>query len=129
MADKPAQSEERRVETLHKHQRMALNDAYAQLESEKTTQTFNAFTFEEALDNQIEAIEGESTKIRPNELDRVDRIYFNLQNAVEVVKQVPPEQFLTPNEQNDVNTDEDGRDSDDDAVQDSLDRKAAQDEQ
>lgn len=85
---------------------MALNDAYAQLESEKAIQSFNAFTFEEALANQIERIEGESTKIRPNELDRTERIYQNLVKAVEELKQVPPEKFLTKDNARDVNTPE-----------------------
>lgn len=129
MASSAEKGEETRLQNLHKNQRASLNDAYAQLEAEKNTQTLSAFTFEEALDNQIQAISGESTKIRPNELDRVDRIYNNLLEAVEVIKKVPPEQFLTPDSLKDVNTEEEFQDAAEAAVEAALGRRATQDEQ
>jgi len=129
MSDKQERNEKTRQQHLHNQQRAALSDAYAQLEGEKVAQTFNAFSFEEALDNQIERIKGTSTKIRPNELDKVESIYLNLKKTVEQVKQVPPETFLTPNEATDVNTPEDGTDPNEQAIQDATTRKDGQDSQ
>jgi hypothetical protein len=122
VATKDQQQEEKRLESLHKRQRMALSDGYAELESEKHSKSASAFTFEEALDAQIQEIEGLSTKVRPNKLDRVEAIYNNVVDAVEHLKNIPPEQFLSEDEDRDVNTSEDGTDSMEQAVRDSLDR-------
>lgn len=103
MADRQDTAAEHQLQSLHVKQRQAINDAYAQLEGEKALQTFNAFTLEEALQLQVDSIEGESTRIRPNELDRTDRIYNNLTQAVEELKKVPPEMFLKKDPTRDVN--------------------------
>lgn len=88
-------------------QREALNNAYAVLEGQKSVQSFSAFTFEEALDNQIELISGSSTTTRPNKLDYVKQVEQRLLTAVEQLKQVPPETFLEHSEDTDVNTNPD----------------------
>ena len=106
MADRQDTSTEHELQSLHVKQRQAINDAFAQLEGEKTVQSFNAFTLEEALDLQIERIEGESTRIRPNELDRTERVYQNLTTAAEELKKIPPEMFLSKDSSRDVNTPE-----------------------
>jgi hypothetical protein len=58
------------------------------------SQTAAAFTFEEAVDAQIERIEGASTQIRPNQLDYVENIRNQLVKAAEELKQVSPEKFM-----------------------------------
>lgn len=85
-------------------EREAINNGFAALEGQKTVQSFSAFTFEEAVDLEIERIEGEGTEKRPNQLERVDRIEQQTLQAVAVLKEVPPEQFLDPDETEDVNT-------------------------
>lgn len=85
-------------------QRSALNDAYAALLGQQNIQTWSAFTFEEAIDAQIEAIEGASTNKRPNQTDRVNRIENDLLAAISQLKETPPEQFLEPDADKDVNT-------------------------
>lgn len=85
-------------------QREALNNAYAALLGQQNVQSFTAFTFEEALDAQIERIEGAGTQLRPNLLGRVDRIEQRLLQAVEQLKQVPPEMFRDKDAAGDVNT-------------------------
>ncbi len=85
-------------------ERMALNDAYAALLSQQSIQSFSAFTFEEALDAQIELIEGRGTEKRPNLLTRVDRIEASTLQAIAVLKNTPPEQFIEPSDDQDVNT-------------------------
>ena len=62
--------------------RWALNDAYAFVLGQARVHSFSAYTVEEALDAQIERIEGESTAIRPNELDRVKNAYNRLVASV-----------------------------------------------
>src|SRR3990172_6757121 len=106
MAERQDIASEHQLQSLHVKQRQALNDAFAQLEGEKSVQSFNAFTFEEALQLQIDAIQGESTRIRPNELDRTEREYQNLSQAEEERKRGPPEIFLRKDETRDVNTPE-----------------------
>lgn len=101
---KDAKNEESSLQRYHMEQRRAVNNAYAALEGEKNIQSFSAFTFEDAVDLQIEAIEGKGTQIRPNQLERVDRVEKELVNAVEKLKQVPPEAFLDKDENRDVNT-------------------------
>jgi len=84
--------------------REALNDAYGALEAQKSVQSFVAFTFEEAMQNQLDRLTGTSTRLRPNELDRVTRIVQNVTTAISIVRQTPPEAFLDPSEARDVNT-------------------------
>jgi hypothetical protein len=74
-------------------QRIALDNAYAALLGEQTNQTFAAFTFEEALDLQIEQIQGAGDDAHPNLLNRVERIRSQLLQAVEQIEQVDPSQF------------------------------------
>jgi hypothetical protein len=85
-------------------QRQALSDVYSALEAEKTINSFSAFTLEEALDAQIERISGQSTKLRPNVLERVDSMESKLLQAAEQLKATNPEDFVEKNENGDVNT-------------------------
>ena len=86
--------------------RRSLSNAYASLVGDKTNKSFSAFTFEEAMDAQIERIEGAGTELRPNLLDRVARIESRLVQAVEQAKQQAPETFQKPDSSRDVNTSE-----------------------
>lgn len=98
------ENEDQRLQQLHFRQRRALNNAYGALLGQQNIQTFQAFTFEEAVDLQIERIEGAGTTLRPNLLDRVTRVEQELLRAVEELKQVPPEQFMESDSGSDVNT-------------------------
>lgn len=85
-------------------QREALSNAYAALVGQQSIQGWTAFTVEEALDGQIERIEGKSTSKRPNELERVDHIEQEILAAVAALRDTPPEQFIEPRSDQDVNT-------------------------
>lgn len=104
MASTQDHAEERKKQAAQVKMRRMLSDAYAALEGQKSIQAFTSFSFEEALDNQIDRISGSSSRIRPNELDRVARIEMGLQEAVKAIKQVPPEAFLEAISGRDVNT-------------------------
>lgn len=84
--------------------RVAISDAYAAIDSARTTQTFAAITFEDLLDQQIERISGASTQQRPNALDRVTQIVNSVMDAVSQLKNLPPEQFQQADDTRDVNT-------------------------
>ena len=85
-------------------EREALSNAYAALVGQQSIQTWTAFTFEEAMDAQIERIEGSSSDKRPNELERVDRIEQETLAAIAALRDAPPEQFLEASSDDDVNT-------------------------
>lgn len=84
--------------------RKAIASAYTFVEGQKSVQSFSAFTFEDLVDQQIERIEGKSTMLRPNMLDRVDAIENNVRNAVDKIKKLPPNAFAKPDPKNDANT-------------------------
>jgi len=67
--------------------RWSMNDAYTSILAQARVESFATFTFEEAMDAQIERIEGASTDIRPNELDRVDQVYNRLLASIEDVEE------------------------------------------
>lgn len=89
-------------------EREALSNAYAALVGQQSIQAWSAFTLEEAMDAQIERIEGKSTDKRPNELERVERIVQETQSAIAALRDTPPEQFREPDPDQDVNTDREG---------------------
>ena len=104
MATKDETNEEQQLQRLHIRQRRALNNGLAAVLGTQASKTFKSFGFEDAVDLQIERIEGEGTHLRPNRLDRVDRIEAEVLQAVTLLKEVPVHQFLEPDEDEDVNT-------------------------
>lgn len=97
---------ERKQQSENLKFRSALNNGYAVLEGEKYTNSVIAFTFEEAVDLQIQRLEGPGSRIRPTEIERVDKIEAELLQAVEQVKEIPPEVFMNRRPDKDVNQEE-----------------------
>lgn len=100
MSDKD-KSEEQALQQLNLKERTALSDAYTTLAGQAVTATFQAFTFEEALDAHIEKIEGEGG-LRPNLQKKVTAVEQNLLSVVEQLKAQPPEAFQDPKREEDV---------------------------
>lgn len=100
------QNEQKEEQARNIQERVALNNAYAALQGQQNIQSFSAFTFEEALDAQIESIEGASTDKRPNKLERVTRVEQEALQAIAKLKEIPPEYFQEPSADEDVNTEE-----------------------
>jgi hypothetical protein len=96
--------EKKVLERFHIEQRRALNNAYGSIVGSQTSDTFQAFTFEEAVFQLIEEIDGKGTQLRPNQLGRVDQTEDNVKKAVEELKQVPSSQFVEADEEDNVNT-------------------------
>jgi hypothetical protein len=84
--------------------RVALSDAYAAVQGDTTNQSFNSISFEELANQQIMAINGPDTQLRPNQLNAIQQILNNVTQAVSQIKAAPPEQFLEPDSSRDVNT-------------------------
>jgi hypothetical protein len=104
MASEKERGQDQATQAQNLKEREALGNAYASLLGQKDVQSWASFTFEEALDTQIEDIEGASTAKRPNQLDRVTRIEQSALNAIAKLREVPPEQFIDPDDEADVNT-------------------------
>ena len=60
----------------------ALGAAYASLSGSYASVGFHTFTFEQALDERIEQIEGGGTTRRPGALARVARVEADLLSAI-----------------------------------------------
>ena len=84
--------------------RRALSDSYAFIEGQKLTQSFSAITFEELMLQQIERIEGASTTLKPNELERIKKMESDLVSAVEKIKAMPNDAFKKERDDKTVNT-------------------------
>lgn len=106
MATRPDPDQLEEQQTRNLKLREAINNATAALQGDQATKSFSAFTFEEALNNQIERIEGAGTQLRPNLLARVDRVENNTLQAIEQLKALKPELFRESDSSNDVNTSE-----------------------
>lgn len=106
MPDQRAEGVDKDAQQRNIEQREALSDIYSALEAQKVIASFSAYTFEEALTNQIERISGQSTKLRPNELSRVDVMESRALQAISQLKESDPELFVEPDEDKDVNTPE-----------------------
>lgn len=104
MTDKADQNNVEEVQSRNTRLREALSNAYSALLGDQSVKSFSAFTFEEALNNQIERIEGSGTQLRPNLLARVDRVENSMLQAIEQLKALPPEMFREANQTTDVNT-------------------------
>lgn len=84
--------------------RETLQDAYAFVEGQKTTQSFSALTPEDCFDRFIERIEGADTQARPNVLNRIAKVKNTVLATIEKVKAMPPEAFRDLKPEEDVNT-------------------------
>jgi hypothetical protein len=100
--DKKAQT--KKEQDLAQEYRRVVSSAYGFVRGRETTQTFKAYTFEDALNDQIEAIEGKPANGRPNQIDRVNKVENDLVNAISKIKALPPEAFDDHDEEQDVNT-------------------------
>jgi hypothetical protein len=99
------------AQTQNLREREALNNAYGALIGQQSIQGWTAFTVEEALDAQIERIEGKSNSTkRPNELERVEKIEQETLAAIKALRETPAEQFRESDASQDVNTPRDGDD-------------------
>ncbi len=102
--NKQEQNKQQADQERNQRQRESLQNAYAALLGQQSVQSFTSFTFEEAMDGHIEVIEGKDSKLRPNELHRVERVKNNVLRAIEEIKKIDPSEFVKADSVKDVNT-------------------------
>lgn len=98
------QNEQDQKQDLTDQLKRSVSNAYAFVVGQQTTESFSAVTFEELLDRQIERIEGPGTALRPNVLDRIDKVKSDMLAAIEEIKKQPDDFFRTPDPQVDAVT-------------------------
>jgi hypothetical protein len=84
--------------------RLVINQSLGAVQGRQTAEAFAAITYEELASQQIERITGAGTTTRPNELERVNKIESDMLNAVQQIRNIPPESFLLNDPSRDVNT-------------------------
>ena len=84
--------------------RISVNNAYAYVRGQESVQSFLAVTFEDLAAQQIQRLSGKGTATRPNYIDRIRKVEQDIISAAQKIKQVPPDAFLAPDNNRDVNT-------------------------
>ncbi len=83
--------------------RRVLSDINNNLEAQKAAKSFQAVTFEELFEQQVLAIEGGGTDLRPSQKDKVARLDEDMKKLVARLKDTPENEFEQPSDM-DVNT-------------------------
>lgn len=112
MSNDPKSQAQQNGDDLSFELRQAVSSAYAFVKGRESVQSFAAFTFEDAMDAQIEAIQGDDTQARPNQLHRIDKIENDIVSAAMKIKGLPDQAFVNPDPSSDVNTPPEGADVD-----------------
>lgn len=84
--------------------RQVVSDAYAFVRGRETVASFSATTFEDLAQQQITRLTGRGTDTRPNSIARVQKIQSEIENFAVQIKNTPPDAFLPPDSNKDVNT-------------------------
>lgn len=84
--------------------REVISNAYGFVRGSETVSSFSAITFEDLAQQQLDRLTGKGTATRPNLLARTQRIEADLVAIADRIKQTPPEAFLPPSSDTDVNT-------------------------
>jgi hypothetical protein len=106
MATKQEEQRQSDINDRNLDLRTAICSAYACVQGQDCINTFAAFTIEDAIDQQIEVIEGKDSSRRPNLLHRVERIKNDLLSSADEIKKLPPEAFIMTDANEQVNTPE-----------------------
>lgn len=104
MADKTETNKDMQKQEDNARLREDLSNAYAALVGEQSVKSFYNYTFEDAMQAQVDRIQGPSTKLRPNLMDRIDSIEAKVVQSANQIKQQPPEAFVEKDSTKDVNT-------------------------
>lgn len=104
--DSPSKQSNQEAAGLEQNEelRRVINQSLGAVLGRQSTESIFALTYEELVDAQIERIEGKGTDVRPNELERVNKVESDLLNVVEKIRSMPPESFLMSDSTRDVNT-------------------------
>jgi hypothetical protein len=100
MSERTAAEEQR--ETLQQFREVVAN-AVGFIRSAEVTNSFTSIGLEELIDQRIERIEAPSGT-RTGHLARLEKIKVDFENAIEAMKNTPPDAFRSPDPDTDANT-------------------------
>ena len=85
--------------------REAVNNAYGYLKGSETTSSFQAVTFEEAMQRQLDVITG-ANGAGPSEIQQIQKVQSDLASCINTIQSTSPDQFYDTEDNNDnaVNT-------------------------
>jgi hypothetical protein len=86
--------------------RRGLQSATAFVQGEQANQALGGVTLTDMLEAQISAIEGDASPIRPGKINRIKSIRDQITATVAIARSLPPEVFVDPIPDEDVNTPE-----------------------
>jgi hypothetical protein len=81
-------------ENVAEEARNALAKATNALQGAALARSLQAMTFEEAVDAYIQSVEGPSTQVRPNKLDRIARVASGVTKTAEILKETDDSSWL-----------------------------------
>lgn len=104
--DAPSQQYNKDAGTLDQNEelRRVIGTSFAAVAGRQNSESLYAITYEELANAQIERITGQGTDVRPNELERVNKVEGDLLSIVEKIRAMPPESFIMSDPDRDVNT-------------------------
>ena len=82
--------------------------AVGELRSNQIRDAYAALSIEELMDQHIARLQDTTDPIHPSRKQRVDRVYQELVNNIEAMKEVDPARFRPRDPDNDVNTEPSG---------------------
>lgn len=90
-------------ETLDNY-RTVVGNVVGFVRSAEITRSFTSVSIEELTDKRIGRIEDPQTEDRPGALAQLEKLKNDFDNALEGIRNTPPDAFRSPDPANDVNT-------------------------
>lgn len=97
-------AEEKSNQQVSVELRRAVKSGVAFLQGAQFREGVAAVTLDELLAQQIEMIEGGGTTNRLGILEKIEKVRTELRSTTDQIRQLPPESFEGPSEDDDVNT-------------------------
>lgn len=86
--------------------RRVVSAAVAEIRSQSIRDSYASLSLEELIDQHIELLDGTSDPLRKSRKSRVQKVYDDLVNSLEAIKNTPPERFRRRDPESDANTPE-----------------------
>lgn len=104
-------AEERTEEDISRDQirtfRRIVSAAVAEVRSQAVRDSYASLSLEELIDQHIELLEGNSDPLRKSRKGRVEKVYKDLIDNIEAIRNTPPARFRRADPDSDANTPQD----------------------